>query len=165
MAQMVFTNRAANTTDPSFHLWKIILINQIVLTVSITTACIPYLRPFLDSVESGLLRSDDLRRRGLEGSYGYKSQPSRKSSSVPLSTVKSKRSETKVPTSDNPIPLRPAQDNAAVTTVQADISGWEDAQSTSSQSRIIRYTNTWTVDSEHADGSAPPEVVYAPDEV
>ena len=44
---------------------------QAVLAASIIATCIPQLRPFLTSLESGLIRVDDLRRHGQQGAYGY----------------------------------------------------------------------------------------------
>jgi hypothetical protein len=70
-AEMVFLQRTKDSSDLSYKGWQVALCTQLMLCLSISTACIPYLRPFLDSLESGLLRSDDLRRRGMEGSYGY----------------------------------------------------------------------------------------------
>lgn len=33
-------------------------------SLSNVTACIPHLKPFYESLESGMIRSDDMRRRG-----------------------------------------------------------------------------------------------------
>ena len=141
----MFTNRVAITSDPSFDLWPSVLCTQAVQALSITTACIPYLRPFLESLESGLLRSDDLRRRG-EKACGYGTSKSAGKNSNLVSQVSSRR-----PTVADvalSVPLRPLRDIENTTTVHAETSQWEDAQSTSSQTRIIKYTTSWTVDSE-----------------
>lgn len=51
-------------------------------SLSNVTACIPHLKPFYESLESGMIRSDDMRRRG-EGSlnssryYSMLEQPTR----------------------------------------------------------------------------------------
>ena len=45
---------------------------------SLSSACIPYLKPFLESLQSGLLRADDLGtlRSGDENKIWYKAFPS-----------------------------------------------------------------------------------------
>jgi hypothetical protein len=43
----------------------------LVENLSIATACVPYLKPFLESLESGMIRSDDLRRRGQQSTTDY----------------------------------------------------------------------------------------------
>ena len=50
--------------------------NQLVQNLGIITACVPYIKPFLESLESGMIRTDDLRRRGVTAAYGYNSDRS-----------------------------------------------------------------------------------------
>jgi hypothetical protein len=38
---------------------------QVLQCVTIISACVPYLRPFLEAFPSGMLQSDEIRRRGL----------------------------------------------------------------------------------------------------
>ena len=46
---------------------------QLVQSFSIIFACIPYLKPFFASLESGLIRSDDTRRReGRTSLFSYR---------------------------------------------------------------------------------------------
>ena len=45
----------------------------------------PYIKPFLESLESGMIRTDDLRRRGVTAAYGYNSD--RSGSDRPLGSV------------------------------------------------------------------------------
>ena len=70
VCQIVFYLRLKHSSDLSFDSWKLVICTQLMQSVSITTACIPQLRPFLDSLESGLIRSDDFRRRGMTWKYG-----------------------------------------------------------------------------------------------
>ena len=58
-----------DTADQTFDLWPWFLIAEIVQTLAVFTSCIPYLRPFLEALNSGLFMSDELRRRG--GSVTY----------------------------------------------------------------------------------------------
>ena len=39
--------------------------SQVLQAVTIVSACVPYLRQFLESFPSGLFQSDEIRRRGL----------------------------------------------------------------------------------------------------
>lgn len=60
------------TSDNSTHdLWKWTLVTQIVQCITILTTCVPYLRPLLESLPSGLLGSDEIRRRGTPSELGY----------------------------------------------------------------------------------------------
>jgi hypothetical protein len=44
------------------NVWQVVLSTEIVQTTSIMTACIPFLKPFLMSLESGFLRADNVDR-------------------------------------------------------------------------------------------------------
>ena len=137
----MLSNRAGPSSDPSFRLWPTVLCTQVVQAASFISACVPYLRPFLESLESGMIRSDDLRRRGMGGSYGYGD-----SSQKGNSSVKQKSQPRTKETSF--IPLQDLSGSRNTTTVQSDVPQWEDRTSTSSQTRIIRYTTSYAVDSE-----------------
>lgn len=52
-----------SSPNPTRDLWKWTLVSQIILCTTILTSCIPYLRPLLESLPSGLYGSDELRRR------------------------------------------------------------------------------------------------------
>jgi hypothetical protein len=58
--------------------WRFILLLELIEYLGITTACGYYLKPLLESMSSGMLRSDDLRRR---------TQISSKASSTPASYI------------------------------------------------------------------------------
>ncbi|KAL8808965.1 MAG: hypothetical protein Q9223_003746 [Gallowayella weberi] len=74
IAQLAYFNNAMSSRDVSFYLWSEIVCTQIVQSLNTITACVPHLKPFFDSLESGMIRSDDLRwRRGSD----YPSTPSR----------------------------------------------------------------------------------------
>lgn len=70
----MWTSKTILTLDPVFDLWTVVLCVQIVQAMSIITTCIPALKPFLDSLESGQLRADDMRRQGKVRDNGYTSQ-------------------------------------------------------------------------------------------
>ncbi|KAM3148917.1 hypothetical protein ABEW05_010842 [Botrytis cinerea] len=50
--------------DLAFDPWPEAIITQIVLCLSILTACLPYMKLFLNSLESGMIRVNDLQHRG-----------------------------------------------------------------------------------------------------
>ncbi|CEJ86425.1 hypothetical protein VHEMI04101 [[Torrubiella] hemipterigena] len=72
--QIMWTSKTILILDPVFELWTVVLCVQIVQAMSIITTCIPALKPFLDSLESGQLRADDMRRQGKVTDNGYTSQ-------------------------------------------------------------------------------------------
>lgn len=139
---MIYGNRLS-PDDSSYSSWPVVIGAQVVQTLSITTACLMYLKPFLESLESGLLRSDDLRRRGIDGDYIYASS---KSGSRKNSAFKSLHST--VTTNTPSITLQPLKNTNTVTTVHAREQPWDDVLSTSSQTQIINYTTSYTVGSE-----------------
>ena len=55
--------------DLTLKAWPATLCALIVENLSVITACIPYLKPFLDSLESGMMNNDQLRREGLSNLY------------------------------------------------------------------------------------------------
>ena len=70
MCKLVFWNKTPNPPDPTLDTWPATICTQIIQCLSICSACFLYLKPFLDSVESGFIRSDDIRRRGSDYKSG-----------------------------------------------------------------------------------------------
>ena len=66
MCKLAFWNRIPHPTDPTLDTWPATICTQIIQCLSLSSACFLYLKPFLDSVQSGFIRSDDLRRRGSD---------------------------------------------------------------------------------------------------
>ncbi|KAH8672586.1 hypothetical protein BGZ60DRAFT_429912 [Tricladium varicosporioides] len=64
IVQVVFLGQAFAATDFIFHSWKATLLSEIVLCLSYVAPCVPYLRPFLESLDSGMLRNEPIRRVG-----------------------------------------------------------------------------------------------------
>ncbi|KAL8813502.1 MAG: hypothetical protein Q9200_000237 [Gallowayella weberi] len=71
VCDIVYWNRSSHLTDPMFDQWPVILSTQAMLASSIITACVPQFKRLLDLLNSGPLGTDDLRRRGQTGWYGY----------------------------------------------------------------------------------------------
>jgi len=148
ITELVFRRRIRNSSDLTFDMWTVVVSTLFVQSFSIITASIPYLKPFFANLESGMLRTDDLRRREerttVAGSKTSKAQfwagskKSKQSSSSKSSTLK----------------LAPWQKTAtksandAITVVVANEDGTTnggDAESTTSRSRFIHQTTTWEI--------------------
>ncbi|MCJ1328882.1 hypothetical protein MMC10_005559 [Thelotrema lepadinum] len=50
--------------DPFFATWPATICTQLIQFLSLLSACVLYLRPFLEALTSGFINGDDLRRRG-----------------------------------------------------------------------------------------------------
>ncbi|CAO2652760.1 Nn.00g021710.m01.CDS01 [Neocucurbitaria sp. VM-36] len=79
-----------SSSNPTRNLWMWTLFTQIIECITILTSCVPYLRPLLESLPSGLYGSDELRRRGTPSELGYSRS---KSGSYQLSSNASKTGE------------------------------------------------------------------------
>lgn len=77
---MVYTAQVAGNSDLTFDSWPATICMEIVQCVSLTTACIPYLQPFLLSLESGFLYGDDYRRQSIKNSSYASGRPSKSAS-------------------------------------------------------------------------------------
>lgn len=53
--------------DLTLGYWRSTIWNQIVQCIAIVTTCLPYTKLFMEGSESGLMRLDDSRRRGENG--------------------------------------------------------------------------------------------------
>ena len=132
--------------DASFSMWQTTICVQFVQNLEIIATCIIYLRPLLDSMDSGFSRTDDLRRRGDE--YGYSSGSG--SGSYPHSTslpLKSLKRSNLVP-SDTARGITYGETMAtAERTSEAQTA---DNASENSRSHIIKQTTTFAVESSEA---------------
>ncbi|KAF7920718.1 hypothetical protein EAE99_008012 [Botrytis elliptica] len=151
--QLFFLNQRIK--DPTFDPWRTTICNQIVQCLSIITACVPYLKIFLNSLESGLLRLDDLRRRGgrateddrdfnrnTSDSRGIKKSKTAKKISQILGFTSRGNLESQKLSEFAPA-RSAAQSNAVLVVDEGNL--W-DGQSESSQSRIITEPRTWKLD-------------------
>jgi hypothetical protein len=60
-----------SSPNPTRDLWRWTLVTQIIECITILTSCVPYLRPLIEDLPSGLYASDDHRRRGTPSELGY----------------------------------------------------------------------------------------------
>lgn len=119
--------------------WTVQICTQTVQCLSIVSACFLYLKPFLDSVESGFIRNDDIRRRGTDEYYGHNTGGS--------STTRSAFSIRKhANTGSQSIGLVAMPDNQHTTTVTANDPLDQDTESQHSRSHIIKETRTFAVE-------------------
>ena len=124
----------------------------------------PYLKPFFENLQSGVMRNDELEHRSNAGTYygyGYGRKANNsgsggtKGSSHTNTTTSSGNRKSHI---GKPIYLenigRRRTENGNATTVAATKEERDpDAESQTSQSRIIKETKTWTVNvEEHAVG-------------
>jgi hypothetical protein len=153
---MIMLSITKNTTDVSYDQWLVQIAMALAQTLAIVTACVPYLKPFMDGLESGMIRSDDLLRRteppGKTGGYAYGKD--RKS---PMNSAISKRlSKISAPIR----PMRPSPHemgpikNATINTISVGVNPYNerdwDVGSDSSQTKIIKQTRSWGVVSSDA---------------
>ena len=71
IVRIVYLTKISNTGDLTLEAWPTALCALIEESLSVIAACIPYLKPFLDSLESGMMNNDKLRREGLTELYGH----------------------------------------------------------------------------------------------
>ncbi|KAJ5929894.1 hypothetical protein N7454_006844 [Penicillium verhagenii] len=53
--RLVFMHKASSSTTMTLYSFETIVTTQLVLCISVLTACIPCLKPFLDAFDSGML--------------------------------------------------------------------------------------------------------------
>ena len=140
--KLVFWNRPQRTQE-SLDPWTVTICTQIIQGLSIITACFLYLKPFLDSVESGFIRNDDIRRRGTSDYYGHSNGESSGNKSA-FSIRKPRR------TASDTVRLHDISNGQNATTVTAgEPVDTGDVESQGSQTHIIKQTRTFAVE----DGS------------
>ena len=152
--ELVYLNRISN--DPSFDAWPVTLCNQIAQCLSILTACTFYLKPFIDSLESGFIRAGDLRRQHVAG-FGYTPGDAigglgSKQSPFSSSSRKTKQSRKQLQSED--VELRGVGGNNVdgfghSTLIHSETPDWD----ANSQSHILR-TTTLTVGDSYQEGIA-----------
>ena len=161
--QLAYTSGFSTSNYP-LSLWPWVLVSQVVQCVTIITSCVPYLRPLLKSLSSGLYTSDEKSRRGLAETHRYGGTNnttfgphhlSQSTSSTKPPWPSKKKNSSVFNTSDNHAQLRPSQDtqprssntpDAVDDLAPEDEITW-DGESYNSQSNIIKRTDvsmTWT---------------------
>ncbi len=164
--QLAYTS-GFDTPNQTFDLWPWFLTGQVIQTLSVFTSCIPYLRPFLEALNSGMFMSDELRRRGefvpdsesfQEGSHKryILRKPMKDPKPTTFASLKAIAGRTKVePGASRDLAGSSAQVRVDIGTAEGsdEIIGdiW-DAGSQGSRSRIIKATTTVTTSFEDKEG-------------
>lgn len=136
ISKLVFWNRLQVPTDPTLDTWAVTICTQVIQCLSISSACALYLKPFLESLESGFIRSDDIRRRGSD--YKYGSGSAIKNVFSVNSATRSKSDATRMKSFATPL--------YATDIEGGHTGGKEDAESQHSRTHIIKETRTFAVD-------------------
>ena len=148
----------SSAIDQTFDAWRAEICAVIVESLSIIAACIPYLKPFFESLESGMLDNDTLRREGMNELRDASTQStgaahkSRSSNVRSASTGRKKSPRLEQSGYNHAARIRNAGSDRTVISAdsRADEYGtnfdWN-VGSQSSQSRFIRKTTTLTMTS------------------
>ena len=152
ICQLVYINKITSTSDATFDVWPIAICAQVAQCLSIITACTFYMKPLLDSLQSGFLQVGDLRRQQLPG-YGFDPElGSRQRGSKLYKSISSlgkrRAAQSEQPSeSSKDIELQPhARDGSENHEPSHSATVWPEPHNwdTTSQSHILR-TTTWTV--------------------
>jgi len=71
VTRLVYIHKSPNTLAHQHDLYALIICTQVEQNLSIITATIPYLKPFFESLESGMMRNDDAGRSTQNSSQRY----------------------------------------------------------------------------------------------
>ncbi|KAI5456219.1 hypothetical protein BGZ63DRAFT_435722 [Mariannaea sp. PMI_226] len=156
VVQIIYSNRAFASDDFTFSAWEAAITVQLVQCLAIFTVCVPNLKPFLDSLESGQNRVDDLRRQGKSSSNGYATyKPGHSGYRSAQNSAMASRS-------------RPAEaiDELATSTSQRNMRGdvhelakkesWDGQSHISHTSQTILIHQTWQVDVQSVHDNKSP---------
>ena len=150
VCQIVYQSRLRSLSDWTFDVWPAVLCMQIVQCLSILTTCLVYMRPFIDSLETGFIKVDDLRRQHVEG-FGYDPGPGNSGGSKEanlghsLSSLKSKLSKSHRRDPDIELIDRATAEPPSLGNISTIDGGLHNDWDAHSQSRILR-TRTLTVE-------------------
>lgn len=150
----------SGSADPTFDLWLVVLVTQLVQCLSIITACVPYLKPLLEALETGMIRAS----AGSSGqSYGIGSVNRFKKYGLTsrLASKPNNRSQSSGVRMDNlgytgGAKLGDPPHNRQTVTVSArNGAGDSDGDSQTSESKIIKKTVGWSVTSDEGTIQLP----------
>ena len=145
VCQLVYLNRIENSDDLTFDIWRVTVCIQVVQCLSIITSCLFYMKPFVNSLETGFVQLGDLRRRQVSG-FGYSPEIHSKDpwgklslGSLKINISRSRRGNENTQLQENVTDRRRRLGNFAIAVTEPRDSG------THSQSHIVQ-TTTLTVD-------------------
>ena len=135
ICKLVYWNRARHSDDLTFAIWPATLCTQTIQCLSIASFCFLYFKPLFEILETGFIRSDELRRKGQTNPKG----------SFELST----KSTGIRGTAAGSLELQNGNNDITITALGHE-AGW-DGGSQNSDAQIIRETRTWAIESSAAD--------------
>ncbi|KAI1084205.1 hypothetical protein F5B20DRAFT_524031 [Whalleya microplaca] len=143
--QVQESQKLPNHEDATFRYWSLSLSMSLAQSLGIIAACAPYLKPFLDSLESGLIRSDDIRRRANAtgksiSASGYSQSRERGS----LFTSQSRSTHAASHELSN-LGHASSTQTASVTVDTVNVKGDWETGSHSSEAKLIKQVRTWGV--------------------
>lgn len=155
----MFLYKPTTPDDDIFLIWPNILSTEVIINLGIASACVPYLKPFLTSINSGMIGSEDIRRRGSSYTLQKYASKTKAFSKKKISTLLSSRTDTtrlesqieeeEHPANWRPIALALSRSNVVVTADGDALS----VASQSSKANCIKQTQTFAIGSEHGDRS------------
>ncbi|MCJ1310529.1 hypothetical protein MMC25_004193 [Agyrium rufum] len=69
ITRLTFFNQIPDARGETFLLWKVVITTECEQAAAIMASCIPFLKPFVQGLESGVFRSTNLRRLSQGQSY------------------------------------------------------------------------------------------------
>ncbi|KAF2790511.1 hypothetical protein K505DRAFT_217606, partial [Melanomma pulvis-pyrius CBS 109.77] len=66
LARLIYLFPITPHDNPEFNLWVPVICTEVQICITISTACIPYMKPFFEGAEAGAWRADDRRRKCLK---------------------------------------------------------------------------------------------------
>lgn len=129
---------------------------EVVITLSLVTACIPYLKPFLEALDTGMMRADGgARSRGHPHDYAHSGGKDGSSSRVSAKPSRSQLGGLRMETLPYAGEKNSDSSRQTATVSAKGHSNDSDNDSQSSQSKIIRKTVGWSVTEEPTDITPP----------
>ena len=136
LCQGIYYNQSASSVDLTYDTSPAVICMQIVICTNIVVTCSPLIKPFLESLRSSGMKIDAITGT-QHGKYSSRS---------------GSKGQYNASRSGNELAFLPrAADHNIVVSTKLPRRDW-DAESQTSQSRIIRETKTWTVTVESQNG-------------
>ena len=143
MAELVFRNKGANSSDRTFAPWTLVICSQFVQTLSIITACVPYLKPFFSSLETGMIRADDSRRLESRSIPLSNERSTAREKKGALSTLSGSSARRQAPSTGRSVALHEDYATSTQVTGGRGHKRTDDEGSQTSQSKILKQTEIW----------------------
>ena len=157
VAQLALLVQQRHSSDSTLDTWSYYLSTQFVQSLSVITACIPYIKNVLLGVESGMFQTGHFGLATLQKSpqrtQEQDSSAARSAKASAIGTPRLRSHQSPDISSHDVVTNRTPQsnpfsgDNTATAETVAPVEEW-DADSQSSRANIIRETREWHVDYE-----------------